>query len=106
MKGVHPEEESNETGSEAPCVTSRGVRQRRSQNAEGREPPAAKLRAVARSEPRCSPVREGGEAELLQDWRRQQVPPSSSTCVAVPSPGVAGTARSERKALNARDLDW
>ena len=105
MKGVHPEEESNETGSEAPCVKPRGFQQKRSQNAVGSEPTVAKLRAVARSEPRCSPVRKGGEAELLQDWRRQQAPPSSSTCVAVSSPGVAGTARSERKALNARDLD-
>jgi len=33
------------------------------------------------------------------------MPPSSSTCVAGSFLGVAGTARSDRKALNARDLD-
>ena len=65
MKGVHPEEESNETGSEAPCVMPRGVQQKRSQDAEGRTPSDAKLRAVARSEPRCSPVSHSGKAEPL-----------------------------------------
>ena len=83
----------------------RGFRQRRSQKAVGRKPTVAKLRAVARSEPRCSLVRQNWEAEPFQDGRRQQAPLSRSTCMAVSSSGVAGTARSERKALNARDLD-
>ena len=105
MKGVHPVEKSNKTGSEAPCVKPRGFQQRRSRNAVGGEPTVAKLRAVARSEPRRSLVRHNGEAEPFQGWRRQQAPLSRSTCMTVSSPGVAGTARSERKALNARDLD-
>lgn len=51
MKGVHPEEKSSETGSEAPCVMPRGVRQKRSQNVVGRKPTAAKLRAVTQVNP-------------------------------------------------------
>ena len=66
---------------------------------------AAKLRAVARSEPRCSLVRRDGEAEPVRSRRRQQ----ASTKLldsewSMSSPGVAGTARSERKALNVGDL--
>jgi len=105
MKGVHPEQKSSKTGSEAPCVAPRGVRQRRSQDALGRKPRAAKLRAVARSKPSSSLVTRSEEAEPLQAWRRQHASGSSSTSAPRYSSGVAGTARSERKALNVRDLE-
>ena len=106
MKGVHPEEKSSETGSEAPCVMPRGVQQKRSQNALGREPRVAKLRAVACSKPRCSLVTRIEEAEPLQVRRRQQTPTKwLDREWLVSSSGVAGTARSKRKALNVRDLD-
>ena len=105
MKGVHPEEKSSETGSEAPCVMPRGVQQKRSQNAVGCKPTVAKLRAVACSKPRCSLVRSHGEAEPLRGGRRQQAPTKLLDSEwSMPSPGVTGTARSERKALNVGDL--
>ena len=104
MKGVHPEEESSETGSEAPCVRPRGVQQKRSRYTLGRKPRAANLRAVARSEPRRSLVMRIEEAEPLQVGRRQHTTGRYSTSAPSCSSGVAGTARRDRKALNARDL--
>src|SRR5688500_5797791 len=105
MRGVHPEKQLSKTGSEAPCVTPRGVRQKRSQNAVGRRPRAAKLRAVASSKPSSSLVTRNGDAEPVEAWRRQHDSGSSSTCAPSQSSGVAGTARNERKASNVRDLD-
>lgn len=86
-------------------MTPRGVRQKRSQNVLGRKPRAAKLRAVASSKPSSSLVTNIGDAEPLQTWRRQHDSGSSSTDAPSRSSGVAGTARSNRKALNVRDLE-
>jgi len=83
----------------------RGVQQKRSQNVLGRKPRAAKLRAVASSKPSSSLVTNDGDAEPLQTWRRQHDSECSSAWAPNRSSGVAGTARSERKALNVRDLD-
>jgi len=105
MKGVHPEKKLSKTGSEAPCAAPRGARQKRNQNALDRKSRAAKLRAVASSKPSCSLVTRNGDAEPLQAWRRQHDSGSSLTSAPSWSSGVAGTARSERKALNVRDLD-
>ena len=104
MKGVHPEHKSSKTGSEAPCESPRGDRQKRSQDALDCKPRAAKLRAVASSKPSSSLVTRSEEAEPLEAWRRQYVSGSRSTGAPRHSSGVTGTARSERKALNVRDL--
>src|SRR5215813_5808020 len=85
---------------------SRDIQQRRDWIATGWLPVVAKRRAVANSEPRCSP-------EIASWWpsrcafgegstRRER---SCSTQAPTRTTGVSGTARREGKALNVGDLD-
>ena len=70
--------------SEVPCVAPRGAQQKRGQNAMRRNRMAAKRRAVACSEPRCSLVRplrrpspysSGEGSRNRKDVRHERLPP-------------------------------
>jgi len=56
------------------------------------------------SEPTCSPVTQVGEAEPLQNGRRQHPPRSTTTRAAAGSLGVSGMARRQGDTLNTGDL--
>jgi hypothetical protein len=75
-----PPQEEPTMGSQVPCETPRGVRQKRDRNAAGCTPCGCEMAGRNMTEPMCSLVKGTGGAEPLESWRRQNRPVIVGKC--------------------------